>query len=264
MAGRARGGGTRQAVGAAAAGEAAAAASGDAGADNAQGAEVGDERPRERLLAAGAEALSSAELLALVIGTGRPGRSALAVAAALLRRFGAVRGLAARSPRELTVEPGIGPARAAALVAALELGRRAAETRLFPGARLGDSRDVFRHAHLRLRDLRRERFVALLLDSKHRLLGEVVVSEGTLTASLVHPREAFAPAIRESAAALVFVHNHPSGDPTPSAEDIELTRRLVAVGELVGIRVLDHVVIGDGRYHSFADAGRIEFDAGSS
>ncbi len=220
-----------------------------------------EERPRERMAAAGPEALSSAELVALVLGRGRPAGSALALASSLLRRFGSVRALAARSPGELTAEPGIGPARAAALVAALELGRRMAETRLLPGARLGSSGDVFHHYHFRLRDLKRERFLALLLDSKHRLLGEVLVSEGTLTASLVHPREAFAPAIRESAAALVFVHNHPSGDPSPSREDLDLTRRLVAVGELVGIQVLDHVIVGDGRYHSFADAGRIGLGA---
>lgn len=225
-----------------------------------RGAGGSEERPRERLTAAGPEALSSAELIALVLGAGRPGRSALVLASGLLKRFGSLRALAARRPGELTAEPGIGPARAAALVAAVELGRRTAETRLVPGARLGSSGDVFRHYHLRLRDLKRERFLALLLDSKHRLLGEILVSEGTLTASLVHPREAFAVAIRESAAALVFVHNHPSGDPSPSREDLDLTRRLVAVGELVGIQVLDHLVIGEGRYHSFADAGRIGFE----
>jgi DNA repair protein RadC len=215
------------------------------------------DRPRERLLAAGPEALSSAELIALVLRTGSPGRPAVAVARRLLERFGSVRGLAARTARELATEPGVGPARAAALVAAAEIGRRLAETRLVPGARVGGSADVFRHYHLRLRDLKRERFLALLLDGKHRLLGEVLVSEGTLTASLVHPREAFAPAIRESAAAVVFVHNHPSGDPAPSREDVELTRRLVAVGELTGVQVLDHVIVGDGRYYSFADAGRL-------
>lgn len=216
-----------------------------------------DERPRERLLASGPEALASAELLALVLGSGSPGRPASALAARLLERFGGIRGLAQRSPRELATEAGVGTARATAIAAALELGRRVAETRLLPGARLGGSADVFRHYHLRLRDLKRERFLALLLDGKHRLAGEILVSEGTLTASLVHPREAFAPAVRESAAALVFVHNHPSGDPAPSREDLDLTRRLVAVGDLLGVRVLDHVIVGDGRYHSFADAGRL-------
>ncbi len=227
------------------------------GEDGPVGGESSEERPRERLLATGPEGLASAELLALVLGSGGPGRPASALASRLLARFGSVRSLASRSPRELATEPGVGPARAAALAAALELGRRVAETRLLPGARLGGSADVFRHYHLRLRDLKRERFLALLLDGKHRLAGETLVSEGTLTASLVHPREAFAPAVRESAAALVFVHNHPSGDPAPSREDIDLTRRLVAVGDLLGIRVLDHVIVGDGRYESFADAGRL-------
>ncbi len=215
------------------------------------------EHPVARLRALGPEALSSEELLALVLASGRPRQPALALAQALLRRFGSLRGLGARTLGELMTERGMGVSRAATLVAAIEIGRRIAETRLSPGMRLGGSADVFRHYHVRLRDLKRERFLALLLDGRHRLIGEVLVSEGTLNASLVHPREAFVPAVRESAAALVFVHNHPSGDPGPSSEDAELTRRLVAVGDLVGIRVLDHVIVGDGRYYSFADAGRV-------
>ncbi len=217
----------------------------------------GDERPGTRLRTIGSEALSSQELVALVLGGGRPGRLASALAEKLLQRFGSLRGLGVRTLGELMTERGMGLNRAAALAAAFEIGRRVAETRLSPGARLGGSADVFRHYHLRLRDLKRERFLVLLLDGKHRLAGEVLISEGTLTASPVHPREAFVTAVRESAAALIFVHNHPSGDPAPSSEDVDLTRRLVSVGELLGIKVLDHVIIGDGRYYSFADMGRL-------
>jgi DNA repair protein RadC len=126
---------------------------------------------------------------------------------------------------------------------------------MVPGARFRSGADIFQHYHGRMRDLRKEQFWAVLLDGKNRVLREERVSEGSLTASLVHPREVFAPAIRESAGALVFVHNHPSGDPTPSVEDVEITRRLCSVAELVGIRVLDHVVVGDGAYVSFLERG---------
>jgi DNA repair protein RadC len=114
---------------------------------------------------------------------------------------------------------------------------------------------VFRHFHERLRDRKKEVFLTLLLDAKNRVLREIQVSEGSLNASIVHPREVFAPVIRESAAAVLFVHNHPSGDPTPSREDLELTGRLREAGTLMGVRVLDHIIIGNGRYMSFADQG---------
>jgi DNA repair protein RadC len=128
---------------------------------------------------------------------------------------------------------------------------------LRPGERFTSSAEVFRHFHERLRDHRKEVFLALLLDGKNRVIREVKVSEGSLTASIVHPREVFAPVVRDSAAAVLFVHNHPSGDPTPSREDIEITTRLREAGELMGVRVLDHIIIGSGSYVSFADRGLI-------
>jgi DNA repair protein RadC len=138
--------------------------------------------------------------------------------------------------------------------AMIELVRQSAEP-LARGTRFTGAADIFRAFHPRVRDLRVEQFWCVLLDGKHRVIREVMVSQGTLNSSPVHPREVFAPAIRESAAAVIFLHNHPSGDPTPSADDLEITRRLCEVGNLVGIRVLDHVVIGDGAFTSFADRG---------
>jgi DNA repair protein RadC len=221
------------------------------------------DRPRERLRALGPEALAPAELLAVILGTGSRGRSAVAVAQSLLEEVGGLRRLGTRTLPELAAVRGIGPARAGRIAAALALGRAAAGQRMEPGARFRSGQEIFRHYHLRLRDLRKEQFWAVLLDGKNRVVREERVSEGSLTASLVHPREVFAPAIRESAGALVFVHNHPSGDPTPSAEDVEITRRLCAVADLVGIRVLDHVVVGDGRYCSFLEHGLLDAPGGS-
>ncbi len=216
-----------------------------------------EERPREKLLQHGAEQLSNAELLALILRTGdaSSGRTAVDQARSLLGRFGSLRELAQAGTAELCELPGIGPAKAAEIQAVFQLARRFAARGLQPGVRYTSSADAFSHFHPRLRDYRREVFLALLLDSKNRLLREVQVSEGSLNASIVHPREVFVPVVRESAAAVLFIHNHPSGDPTPSSEDIALTTRLKQAGELMGVRVLDHIIIGDGRYHSFADQG---------
>jgi len=197
------------------------------------------ERPREKLRARGAGALADAELLALVLGSGTPGRSALRVGHALARHSPAE--LAAWSSARWLLVRGIGPARAAALAAAFELGRRAHERpRSSPAIRgpedvLGQVRDLAR--------ARKEHFVVLLLNARHELQARETVSIGSLNASIVHPREVFQPAILHSAASVVLVHNHPSGDPEPSEEDLSITRRLVQVGDLVGIGVLDHVIV---------------------
>lgn len=179
------------------------------------------------------------------------------VARRLIERGGGLRPLAAWTVPEFTSLTGIDRRRARALAAAFELGRRANSARVPRGAPLVSSLDVYRQFRPVLRDARREIFLVALLDVKNRLLREVRISEGSLSASLVHPREAFAPAVREPAHGVVFVHNHPSGDPTPSDEDAQLTKRLSAAGDVLGIRVLDHVVIGDDDYYSFADAGRM-------
>lgn len=216
-----------------------------------------DERPREKLLARGAEQLTDAELLALIIRTGDSSskQSAVDLSRGLLRRFGSLRQLSGASIAELCQQPGIGPAKAAEVQALFQIARRFADSRLQPGQAYSSSQDAFSHFHERLCDYRREVFLALLLDSKNRLIREVQISEGSLNSSIVHPREVFAPVLRESASAVLFVHNHPSGDPTPSREDIEITERLKQVGELMGVRVLDHIIIGSGDYVSFADRG---------
>lgn len=195
--------------------------------------------PREKLRALGAQALVDAELLALVLGSGVARRSALRTGRLLARR--PLPELAQWSSARWLLVPGVGPARGAALVAAFELGRRAAETGA-PGAIIRGPEDVLSQ----VRDLvraRKEHFVVLLLNARHELQSRETISIGSLNASIVHPREVFQPAILHSAASVVLVHNHPSGDPEPSEEDLEITRRLTGVGELVGIGVLDHVIV---------------------
>ncbi|MBM4060024.1 MAG: DNA repair protein RadC [Planctomycetes bacterium] len=211
--------------------------------------------PRERILQLGEPRLGDAECLALVLRTGNRGESAEVLGQRLLRRFGGLPGLAAASVRELAAAPGIGPVRAAALGAAFGLARRLAEVALRPGTPLHCGGDVARIVRDSARGLRREGFFAALLDVRHCLLGLHVVSVGSVDGAHVHPREVFSPAIRDAAAAVVVAHNHPSGDPTPSAEDRVVTERLREVGDLVGIALLDHVVVGAQRYYSFADEG---------
>jgi DNA repair protein RadC len=214
-----------------------------------------DDRPREKLLSRGAAVLSDAELLAIILRTGSAGASAVDHGRAIIEEFGNFRQLAAAGVGDLCKVKGLGPAKAAQILAALEIAKRYGEHEFKPGAALRGSGDVYAHFRERLASETREHFYAVLLDNKHRKIKDVTVSQGSLTASIVHPRDVFAPVVRESAAAVVFVHNHPSGDPTPSKEDIEITRRLREVGELMGVRVLDHIVIGKGRYVSFVDDG---------
>jgi DNA repair protein RadC len=213
------------------------------------------ERPRERLLAQGADALTDAQLLAILLRVGRQRSSAVQVGIELLERVGGLGGLARCGIDELCAIPGVGAAKAAQLKAALALGKRALASPLSKGTKISSSRDLFEHYHPSLRDLRHEIFKVVLLDAKHAIVRDATVSEGSLTLSIVHPREVFTMAVKESAAAVIFLHNHPSGDPTPSQEDRVLTARLVSAGEVLGIRVLDHIIVGDGRYVSFADQG---------
>ncbi len=213
------------------------------------------ERPRERLLTQGPHALTDAQLLAILLRVGRRRSSAVDVGRDILQQLGGVAGLARCGIEELCAVPGVGKAKAAQVKAEFELGKRALAVPLSTGTKISSSRDLFEHFHSTLRDLRHEIFKVVLLDAKHAILREVTVSEGSLTLSIVHPREVFSLAVKESAASVIFLHNHPSGDPTPSQEDRILTARLVSAGEVLGIRVLDHLVIGDGRYVSFADQG---------
>jgi DNA repair protein RadC len=216
-----------------------------------------EDRPREKLLDKGAQALSETELLAIIlrIGTASTGESAIDHARQLLGRFGGLRGLDEASASELSNVKGIGPAKVAQIKASLEIGRRLGNRRWEPGVALRSSEDVFHHFRDILGNEKRELFYVTLLDNKNKKIRDVRISEGSLTASLVHPREVYNPVIRDSAAAVVFVHNHPSGDPAPSQEDIDITRRLKQVGDVLGVRVLDHVVVGHQRYFSFSDKG---------
>jgi DNA repair protein RadC len=218
-----------------------------------------DERPRERLMKLGADTLSEAQLLAIVLATGdaSSGQSALDLAMYLVRTFDGLRALDAASIAELCQIKGIGPAKATTIKAALELGKRLFGEPVQRHLKVTSPQDLVNYFQPRLQHLRKEVFKAVLLNTKHQMLKDVTVSEGSLSASLVHPREAFLPAIKESAAAVIFLHNHPSGDPTPSTEDKELTLRLAEVGQLIGISVLDHIIIGSGSpgYISFRDAG---------
>ena len=216
-----------------------------------------DERPRERLIKHGAGALSDAQLLAIVLRSGDAGAkmSAVDLARTLLGSFGGFRALDRASVSELCEVKGIGPAKATEMMAALEIGKRFATEGKGPRTMIRTSSDVAKFYFPTMRDLKKEVFKCVLLDGKNRMMKDVTISEGSLSASVVHPREVFNPAVRESAAAVLFVHNHPSGDPTPSEEDIEVTKQLVEAGKILGIRVLDHVIIGDGRSASFVELG---------
>jgi DNA repair protein RadC len=214
------------------------------------------ERPRERLITLGASALSSAELLALLIGAGGTGSSALHVGQLLLAGAGgSLRRIAMQPVAALTETSGVGMARAVTVHAALELGRRLATETRDDGVPVRSPRDVARLFAPRLEDLPVEEFHVAILDAQHRLERDVTITRGLLTSSLVHPREVFREAIAERAAALILVHNHPSGDPTPSPDDRLVTEQLVAAGKLLDIPVHDHIIIGRGRYTSFAEAG---------
>lgn len=214
------------------------------------------ERPRERLKQHGARALSVSELLAILLGTGAGGRSTLALAQdVLIQVEGSLRRLAAQPVAALAAGRGMGPARATVIHAALELGRRMAGEERAEGTPMRSPRDVFGMFAGRLQDLPVEEFHVAVLDAQHRLERDITVTRGILNSSLVHPREVFREAIAERAAAIILVHNHPSGDPSPSVDDRVVTEQLVSAGRLLDIPVHDHVIIGRGRYVSFAETG---------
>jgi DNA repair protein RadC len=216
-----------------------------------------DERPRERLLAAGLDALSDAELIATLLGTGTRGSTAVDVARELLASYGDLPTLQRATAVDLANRRGVGLAKACALAAALELGRRAQRPRAMRH-RLRTAADVYALAAPKLAHLPREVFVAVCLDAKNGVLREARIAEGGLTSVTVLPREAFAPVLRESAPAVVFVHNHPSGDAEPSGDDVNLTRTLCEAGHVLGVKVVDHVIVGHDRFVSFADRGFME------
>ncbi|HEX5132148.1 MAG TPA: DNA repair protein RadC [Candidatus Krumholzibacteria bacterium] len=213
------------------------------------------DRPRERLYARGAGELSLQELLAIVIGGGARGSSALVLALRLLGGFGDLVVMGRASVDEMRRVPGIGFARACQLVAAFELGRRFARESRTSGTSIRAPKDVARLFMDEMKDYDREHFKAAFLNTRNQIIRVVTVSIGSLNASIVHPREILKPAIAASAASIVLVHNHPTGDPSPSREDVEFTRRFARCGELIGIELLDHIVIGADRFQSLKESG---------
>ncbi len=216
-----------------------------------------DERPRERLIQKGSDALTDAELLAIIIRDGTPSESALDLARRLLAKFGTLRDLRERSAAELCEMNGIGPARAAQVLAALTLADRIGEKTLARGEGFTNSRMVFEHFYSSLRYRKKECFLCVLLDVKNRVLREVEISTGGLSAAMVQPRDIMRHAVADSAAAVILVHNHPSGDPTPSADDVTVTRRIRKACDLMNIRLLDHIIVGEEGYTSLADEGKM-------
>lgn len=218
-----------------------------------------EERPREKMLTKGAEALSNAELLAILLRTGTKNDSVLRVAERLLKKYEelGIGALASLSPQELSKINGIGPVKAVTIVAAFELGKRLNGLSSCEKPVIRAPSDAANLLMARLRYEAREHFMILLLSTKNHVLAIPTISIGSLNASIVHPRELFREAINHSAAAVILVHNHPSGDPTPSQEDIMITRKMIDAGKILEIHVLDHVIIGDNKYVSLKEKGII-------
>ena len=216
-----------------------------------------EQRPRERMLKEGAANLSDIDLLAIMLRTGTAKVSAMELAAEIIGRFRDLRALSQATIEELSEVKGVGPVKAVQVKAALELGRRLAT--LPPEERpiIRCPEDVASLLMEDMRNLDREYFLALLLNTKNQVLAKETISIGTLNASMVHPRELFKIAVKRSAAAMILAHNHPSGDPAPSKEDISLSKRLIEAGEILGIDVLDHIIIGDNKFTSLKSKGLI-------
>ena len=216
---------------------------------------VRDDRPREKLGRLGASALGDNELLAIVIGSGTAGAGALAVASTVLSSCGGLHGLLRVSRDELLRLKGLGDARSAQVLAAIEIGRRVLASKPHERRQVGSPRDAAEILMPEFSARPVEQFGLLMLDTRHRVMRTTVVSVGSLDGAAVQPREVFRQALMASAAAVVLFHNHPSGDPQPSREDVDLTRRMAAAGVLLGIGVVDHLVLGDGRYCSLKELG---------
>ena len=216
---------------------------------------LSDDRPREKLGRLGASSLGDDELLAIVIGSGTAGTSALGLAGALLASSGGLHGLLRAGRDDLLRVKGFGEARSAQVLAALEIGRRVLSSRPRERLQITSPREAAQFLMPEFSARPVEQFGLLMLDTRHRVIRTAVLTVGSLDGTAVQPREVFRQALMASAAAVVLFHNHPSGDPQPSGEDVELTRRMVAAGLLMGVQVIDHVVLGDGRYCSLQESG---------
>lgn len=217
-----------------------------------------EERPMEKGLFYGMEQLSNPELIALLINSGTKEKSAIALAEEVIGRSDGIFRLREISAQELMEIPGIGKGKAARILAALELGKRVSARPEGRPVNVGSAQDIAGLFMEEMRHLKKETFRALFLNARGDIMASETISVGELTSTLVHPREVFHGAVKKSAAAVILVHNHPSGDPTPSREDIETTHRLMDCGKLLGIRVLDHLIIGSGVYVSIRESGAME------
>ena len=217
------------------------------------------ERPVEKMALLGRESLSNSELIAIIIRSGRKGESAVSLAERLIRNTNnGIRGLNECSLEELTAVDGIGPVKASMILAAFELGRRVSLSNGISREKITTVKDCVDIFMERLRYQKKERFEVLMLDAKGKIIAIENISTGDLSSSPVHPRETFRTAIKRSSAGVILVHNHPSGDPSPSDDDIVVTEKLVEAGKVLGISVLDHIIIGDGVYCSMSERGVIK------
>jgi DNA repair protein RadC len=215
-----------------------------------------EERPRERLIKNGASALSDSELLAIILRTGSKKENVINLSQRILGEYN-IKQLSQINLTQLMKIHGIKESKAAQISACFEIARRLESFNNVEKPKISSPEDVYRRLFPRMREQKKEMFIELCLDTKNQILKEEVISVGSLNANVVHPREVFKLALTESAAHLIVAHNHPSGDPTPSREDIEITKKLVETGNIMGITVLDHVIIGDGRHFSMKEAGHI-------
>jgi DNA repair protein RadC len=214
-----------------------------------------DERPRERMIQSGAKSLSNQELLAILLRTGTKSESVIQLSNRLLQTFEGLRLLKDASVEEITAIHGIGLAKAIQLMAAVEIGRRISNLTFDDRFSIRSPEDGANFVMNDMRFLSQEHFVCLFLNTKNQVLHKKTIFIGSLNASIVHPREVFKEAFRRSAASIICIHNHPSGDPTPSREDIEVTKRLVECGKIIGIDILDHLIIGEKKYVSLKEKG---------
>ncbi len=216
-----------------------------------------EDRPRERLLRYGSTHLSNQELLAILLGTGSRNESVMDLSNRVLMHFEGIHLLQNAAVQELTAIKGIGPAKAVYILAAIELGKRISSYRSNERFVVRSPEDGAEYVMEEMRILHQEHFVALYLNSKNEVIHQQTLFIGSLNSSIVHPREVFREAVRRSAASIICIHNHPSGDPTPSQEDIHVTRRLVESGKMIGIDILDHIIIGDRKFISLKEKGYV-------
>jgi len=215
------------------------------------------ERPRERLLHHGVKYLTDAELLAIILVKGSSGKTSVELARNLLAKFGSLRKLVNTSYSEMKQIGGIGQAKYAQIKAALEMGVRLSREKMLPGKRIQKAQDLVDYYYAEMRDKKKELFHIILLDVRYQIIRDVLISMGSLTETTVHPREVLKEVIKESAAAVIFLHNHPSGNPQPSQQDIELTNRLCESCQMMGVKVLDHIIIGEDCFYSFVRMGQM-------